>query len=86
MSVSENLIADTGLNFILARFVAGLWNGQDQFAVPEAQMIRAYGSTDPDPPLRELGEGWSAACPDQNGDTIFTRIIPARMALEQLGF
>lgn len=75
-----------GMNAIVARFVSGLWQGQDQFTVTNAELLRAYGSTDADLLLVELGEGWGAARREGSAETVFTRIIPARRALERLGF
>ncbi|MCC0807526.1 hypothetical protein FPV16_15020 [Methylobacterium sp. W2] len=86
MSSSDERSSAHALNFILTRFVSGLWQGQDQFAVSDVELIRAYGSTDPDPLLQELGEGWSVAHQTAQGETLFLRIITTRQALDQLGF
>jgi hypothetical protein len=86
MSSSDERSPAHALNFILTRFVSGLWQGQDQFAVSDLELIRAYGSTDPDPLLQELGEGWSVAHQTARGETLFLRIITTRQALDQLGF
>ncbi|MCJ2131326.1 hypothetical protein [Methylobacterium sp. E-045] len=86
MPLGDDLSPSHGMNAILARFVSGLWQGQDQFVVMDAEMIRAYGTTSADPLLLELGEGWSAARQKGESETVFTRIIPARRALERLGF
>lgn len=86
MLLGEVPLASHGMNSIIGRFVSGLWQGQDQFVVTDAELIRAYGTVGSGPLLGDLGEGWAATRQDDRDETIFTRIISTRRALEQLGF